>query len=108
MKDSHNRHPIDVAVEKGLPWENGMKAILDKFTAMQQGAAQSKLLVAIRHGVKWDQGIKYILEESKESVSDVDKMSNLYAFMLAASGQKCDLDSVFNLIKENPYLVKQM
>lgn len=108
VKDSHNRYPIDVAVEKGLQWENGMKEIFDKFTSIQKETVQNKLLVAIRHGVKWDQGIKYILEESKVHISKADKMTNLYPFMLAASGQKCDLDSVFNLTKANPHLIKQM
>ena len=108
VKDSHNRYPIDVAVDKGLQWEDGMKEIFDKFTSTQQDTVQNKLLAAIRHGVKWDQGLKYILKESRVHVSDVDKMTNLYPFMLAASEQKCDLDSVFSLIQVNPQLVKQI
>ena len=108
VKDSHNRYPIDVAVEKSLPWEDGMKEIFEKFTSIQQDTVQNKLLVAIRHGVKWDQGLKYILKESKVHVSHVDKITNLYPFMLAASEEKCDLDSLFNLIQANPHLVKQI
>ena len=108
VKDSHKRYPIDIAIGKGLQWEDGMKEIFDKFTSIQQATVQNKLLFAIRHSMKWKQGMKYILKESKEHISSVDRMTNLYPFMLAASEQKCDLDSVFNLIQANPHLVKKM
>ena len=44
------------------------------------------------------------LEMSDEQVGEIDPGSDLYPFMVAASGDTCDLSAVYALLKRNPSL----
>ncbi len=46
----------------------------------------------------------FFLEMSDEQVREIDPGSDLYPFMVAASGQTCDLSAVYALMKRNPSL----
>ena len=46
----------------------------------------------------------FFLEMSDEQVREIDPGSDLYPFMVAASGQTCDLSAVYNLLRRNPSL----
>ena len=46
----------------------------------------------------------FFLEMSDEQVRDIDPGSDLYPFMVAASGETCDLSAVYSLLRRNPAL----
>ena len=46
----------------------------------------------------------FFLEMSDEQVGDIDPGSDLYPFMVAASGETCDLSAGYALLKRNPSL----
>ena len=46
----------------------------------------------------------FFLQMSDEQVREIDPGSDLYPFMVAASGQTCDLSAVYNLLRRNPAL----
>jgi len=48
----------------------------------------------------------FFLEMSDEQVREIDPGSDLYPFMVAASGQICDLSAVYALMKRNPSLAQ--
>ena len=41
---------------------------------------------------------------SDEQVREIDPGSDLYPFMVAASGETCDLSAVYALLRRNPSL----
>jgi hypothetical protein len=46
----------------------------------------------------------FFLEMSDEQVREIDPGSDLYPFMVAASGETCDLSAVYALLRRNPSL----
>jgi hypothetical protein len=46
----------------------------------------------------------FFLEMSDEQVREIDPGSDLYPFMVAASGETCDLSAVYSLLRRNPVL----
>jgi hypothetical protein len=46
----------------------------------------------------------FFLEMSDEQVRKIDPGSDLYPFMVAASGEMCDLSAVYSLLRRNPAL----
>ena len=46
----------------------------------------------------------FFLEMSNEQVREIDPGNDLYPFMVAASGETCDLSAVFSLLRRNPAL----
>jgi hypothetical protein len=48
----------------------------------------------------------FFLEMSDEQVREIDPGSDLFPFMVAASGQICDLSAVYSLMKRNPSLAQ--
>jgi hypothetical protein len=44
----------------------------------------------------------FFLEMSDEQVREIDPGSDLYPFMVAASGETCDLSAVYVLLRRNP------
>jgi hypothetical protein len=46
----------------------------------------------------------FFLQMSDEQVREIDPGSDLYPFMVAASGQTCDLSAVYALLRRNPSL----
>jgi hypothetical protein len=46
----------------------------------------------------------FFLEMSDEQVGEIDPGNDLYPFMVAASGETCDLSAVYSLLRRNPAL----
>jgi hypothetical protein len=46
----------------------------------------------------------FFLEMSDEQVREIDPGNDLYPFMVAASGETCDLSAVYSLLRRNPSL----
>ena len=49
----------------------------------------------------------FFLQMSDEQVREIDPGSDLYPFMVAASGHTCDLSAVYNLLRRNPSLARR-
>ncbi len=165
-RDSFGKLPIDVAVENGLSWDDGMERIVERFANAKQ---TSPLNICVKYGVQWENGTKIVVENSNSNVhydydddesddeyddetddeyddetdgetdgeSDdewddadtsfllqtPDASTGLFPFMLAAVGRRgndnghanepanfnnsYDLDSIFELMKLTPHLVRQ-
>ncbi len=112
--DSFDKYPIDVAVEHGLSWDDGMEQIVESFALSQQ---TTLLNVCTKHGVQWENGTKIVLEsdDDVDILETADTSTGLFPFMVAAVGH-CgnesnhgyDIDSVFQLIKSRPLAVRQI
>jgi hypothetical protein len=60
---------------------------------------------ALAHGNKtFMDDAMFFLEMSDEQVRAIDPGSDLYPFMVAASGETCDLSAVYSLLRRNPAL----
>jgi hypothetical protein len=46
----------------------------------------------------------FFLQMSDEQVREIDPGSDLYPFMVAASGETCDISAVYTLLRRNPSL----
>jgi len=64
------------------------------------------LHIALETGKRLDQGIRVLLEAFPESVTVADRSSRLFPFMVAATGEKGDLSSTFELLRLNPTLLE--
>ncbi len=110
-RDSLHKYPIDVAVENDLLWEDGMEQIVEAFSSVKQ---TTPFNICVKHGVQWGNGTRITLESSAalDILETVDTSTGLYPFMVAAvggenNGYKYDFDSVFELIKSRPLVVRQ-
>jgi hypothetical protein len=109
-EDSMGRYPIDVAVKEGLKWDDGMKDIVHAFTdsTVVQGQTRLMINVAALHGLKWENGMKEVTLENINQIasSNVDTLTGLFPFMLAATGDNSDLDAIYELLRANPKSVQ--
>lgn len=110
IQDSKGRYPIDVAVEEGQPWNNGLKEVLSATMKTPNNFGRSLINVAALHGVHWANGLNQIVSletNIKESnrIAHLDLQTNLYPFMLAAAGPNYDLSAIFELTRRNPDLL---
>ena len=56
-------------------------------------------------GLPWEGGLKEILKYDYSSLMKIDKRSGLSSFMAAASGSSYELDSIYELLKSDPFQV---
>ncbi len=119
-RDSFGKLPIDIAVEYGLSWDDGMESIVEAMTlalvsSEQQQQTTTSLNVCLKYGVQWENGTRIVLENSdmEQVLKTPDASTGLYPFMMAAAvtvdggDYGYDLDTIFNLMKPCPHLVKQ-
>ena len=103
VQDSLNRFPIDLAIVRRMKWEFGLRLV---FSASPKEQRRKALILAAKHGLSWSCGMKEIVEEFHDDLSIFDTSTRLFPFMLAAAGECYDLNTIFNLIKLTPELVK--
>ena len=68
-----------------------------------QGRTLLQAKLASGHKTFMDDAM-FFLEMSDEQVREIDPGSDLYPFMVAASGETCDLSAVYALLRRNPSL----
>jgi hypothetical protein len=68
-----------------------------------QGRTLLQAKLASGHKTFMDDAM-FFLEMSDEQVREIDPGSDLYPFMVAASGETCDLSAVYSLLRRNPAL----
>ena len=109
-KDGSNRYPIDVACsvyggEQLLQWSKGMNIIISSFANVTN---RSKISVAAEYGLHWTNGMDEIVNEFEGAIGDeVDEVTGFHLFALAAAGKKSDLNSIYELARRCPQLVRK-
>lgn len=100
-RDSRHRTVLHLSIDTKAKWNVHLRTIL-KHTAMKLQTSMWKL--ALIHGLEWENGMRQLTEQHASEVSKVDLMSNLYPFMVSASGKRHDLGTIYNLIRLKPEL----
>ena len=101
MKDSLDRYAIDVAVETNLPFDEGLKEILE---ATASANDLNILHCASHHGLSWDNGMEeLVLKDLDYAVNGVNEKTGLKLFMTAAIGG--DLDTIYSLVRMDPMYI---
>lgn len=59
------------------------------------------LFTAAAESVRWAD-MKYIFDNYMSAVNEVDASTGLSLYMLAAVGPNSNIESIYNLLKENP------
>ena len=100
IRDSKGRYPIDVEVEEGQPWDNGMKEVLSATMKTPSNFGRNWIIVAAFHVAYWANGLRQIaffdaLIIESHQIDHLDVQTNLYPFMLAAAGPNYDLGAIF-------------
>jgi len=67
--------------------------------------ARLPLFAASEQNVKWSDGLCDILKGYSLAIEDVDVITGLEAFMLAAIGKESDMGTVFKLLQEYPVAI---
>jgi len=100
--DSMGRYPIDLAIKMGLPWNDGMKEIVEAFASAQ---GTSVFNVSAKHRLPWENGMENALKDSGIGViRSWDELLEYYPYILAGEGPAYDLEAIFNLMKRSPGL----
>ena len=95
-RDSTGRLPIQLAVETGLTWDQGIELLVHNTSTHPDILP---IHTAATYGLKWENGMKDIVEDDLPSLGIADPTTNLYPFALAASTNENDLTSIYELIR---------
>jgi hypothetical protein len=95
-KDSLGRYPIEVAVQCHLSWGGGMASIAYSMATAQE---RNVIFVACEYGLPWHDIKQVVNKNMGEIVGGRDTMTNLPALLLAASGKKSDLSTLYELTR---------
>lgn len=105
-RDSLNRIPIQVAVEVGLKWNEGMKELVEETAAHQQ---RPTIHVAAHYGLKWSNHMRELVESNAdEVVHGYDSLTRLPLFMSAAMGNGYDLGSIYGMLRMCPTMFDEV
>lgn len=104
IKDSIGNYPIDVAIEKGIKWDDGLGLIVEALAVQEQ---QPILHIAAIHGVQWRNGMEELVEDDENDIDTIDESTGFFPCMLAAIGKSNDLDSIYELTRRSPDVVKK-
>ena len=100
--DSLGRYPIEVAFDKDLKWNEGLREVVEVTTTAQQYGGPS-IYTAARYGLKWSNHMKELGEDNVDEVVDgYDSLTGLRLFMVAAMGDRHDLSGIYGLIRMSP------
>ena len=66
------------------------------------------LHLALDSGKKWNQGVHDLAQVHPEGLAYVDRTCNLYPFMLAAKGDRSDLNTVYEVLRFNPSILSDL
>ena len=104
--DSFGFIPIELAIKEGIKWDQGLKDIVQTLVEQRQKRRRrgSKLCTAAQYGLQWTNGMKEVAQEDMNRISNVDEITGLNVFMLAAAGDDSDLTSVYELLLLQPHL----
>lgn len=105
--DSLNRYPIQVAIEEGLKWDQGMKHVVEATAIAQQ--QNSSVYAAAQYGLKWKYHMKELAElYADEVMNGHDSLMGLRLFMVAAMDDRTsELSSVYGTMRMSPEILNR-
>lgn len=66
------------------------------------------LHLALESDKKWNQGVCQLVEVHPEGLAHLDTTTQLYPFMLAAQGERSDLNTVYEVLRFNPSVLSDL
>lgn len=98
--DSFNRYPVNVAVDEGLEWHEGMREIISATSIAKKCPI---INIAAQYGLKWNNHMGELAESVSHQVPHArDNKTGLQLFMLAAMGCDSDLTSIYGMRRMSP------
>ena len=105
VKDENGRLPIEVANQKNLGWNEGMKILLDATVASDK-YNRSPLVIACKYGLKCRNGLSVVFKEEKSDarreLQMTETTSGLFPALLLASRVESDVQGIYELVKCDP------
>eukprot|EP00977_Amphora_coffeiformis_P024868 scaffold17426_cov170-Amphora_coffeaeformis.AAC.1 len=71
-------------------------------------AGRLPLHLALNSGKKWNQGVLGLAQVHPEGLACLDPTCNLYPFLLAAEGQRSDLNTVYEVLRFDPSVLSDL
>lgn len=108
IRDSNDELPIEVAVKKNLKWDDGLKDILE-ITVASDKYERSALMLSCTYGLKWNNGMDQIVNcrcYDDDELYKVDAVYGLYPVLLLATCENAELQGIFELVREAPFICK--
>ena len=100
--DSLKQYPIQVAVEEGLGWSEGLQEVIEA-TAQSQHRQGLSIYTAVQYGIKWNPHMKELAETNVDEIMNgYDGLTGLHLFMVAAMGDYHDLGTIYGMMRMNP------
>ena len=104
--DSMNRYPIEVALDINLPWDKGLKEVIEataEVAHLEQGIPTKILYSAAQYGLKWRYQMSELIEEGNgDDIHGCDTVTGLRLFMVAAMGTRNDLSAIYGIMRMGP------
>lgn len=66
------------------------------------------LHLALESDKKWNQGVCKLVEVHPDGLAHLDSTTQLYPFMLAAQGERSDLNTVYEVLRFNPSVLSDL
>eukprot|EP00568_Trieres_chinensis_P016230 CAMPEP_0183320048 /NCGR_PEP_ID=MMETSP0160_2-20130417/65243_1 /TAXON_ID=2839 ORGANISM="Odontella Sinensis, Strain Grunow 1884" /NCGR_SAMPLE_ID=MMETSP0160_2 /ASSEMBLY_ACC=CAM_ASM_000250 /LENGTH=487 /DNA_ID=CAMNT_0025486657 /DNA_START=1 /DNA_END=1464 /DNA_ORIENTATION=+ len=113
QQDSLGQTPLSIAASKKKNSENIIVKLLDpkcrgdvSAAGMMDKQQQLPLHRAIASGRGFHDAMRALIDAAPRALETRDGVTQLYPFMMAAVGADADVDLVYTLLKETPWLVK--
>lgn len=115
--DHNGTTPLVVAIEERKP--SYIRSILEIENCAEQvinccvvnGNDYKKCLplhIALNEGITWNGGLKEIWESNKLASWNIDPVTTLFPFMVAAQWKNNPLDDIYHLLQSNPGVVENI
>ena len=66
------------------------------------------LHLALESNKKWNQGVSQLVQVHPDGLVHLDQTTRLYPFMLAAQGERSDLNTVYEMLRFNPSVLSDL
>jgi len=91
----------------GKPMQNSMYYDWKTWAKTHGVDGRSPAFTSVARSLKWIH-IKQIFTAHMPVIQEIDELTGLSLFMLAAAGPTSDIESVYHLLKEHPAVIKEM
>lgn len=95
MKDIHGHTPFDIIISNPKP----------NFARVKDENDRLLLFCAVETGFKWSDKLQEIYRSYMPAITEIDPLTGLSLFMLAAIGPDSDLNTVYHLLLEYPVII---
>lgn len=91
-----------MALEEFLDWNNGLQQIVEATAVLLH--QHPSIFTAAKYGLKWSHHMKEQVQVNTENevvMNGNDSLTGLRLFMVAAMGEKHDLDAIYSIMIMN-------